>query len=135
MSLFILIVDDDADDLEFFREAMGEIDATAECATALNGEDALRFLNTTVIKKPDHIFLDLNMPRMNGKQFLKEIKKLPKFSDIPVTIYTTSKLSEDKVETKKLGAVHFISKPTKFIDLCNAISFVISKKWNQEFSN
>ena len=125
----ILIVDDDADDIELFCLAVGEIDDTIKCIHARTGEEALQLLRKNLLRKPDYIFLDLNMPRMNGKQCLGMIKKDPEFSEIPVIIYSTSKLPEDYKETKSLGAVHFLTKPSRHADLKKAISYVLEGKW------
>lgn len=125
----LLIIDDDADDIELFCLAVGEIDKTIKCISARTGDEALLLLRKNLLRKPDYIFLDLNMPRMNGKQCLGMIKKHPEFSDIPVIIYSTSKLPQDYDETKALGAVHFLTKPSKHDDLKKAISYVLEEKW------
>lgn len=121
----IFIIDDDLDDAEIFIEAMNVIDASIKCDLAKNGEDALRKLKNPEIKTPEIIFLDLNMPLMDGRQLLKELKKSPELSKIPVAIYTTSSSKSDMEETKKLGASHFITKPSEFNQLCSAISVVL----------
>ena len=123
----ILIVDDDADDVEIFCEAIAEIDPAIKCDSAENGEEALKLLRNAFYDQPDFIFLDLNMPRMNGKQCLAELKKDPQLKDIPVIVYTTSKLDEDFQETSRLGAMLFITKPTRLTKLVEAITFVLSK--------
>ena len=125
----ILIIDDDADEIYLFCHAVSEIDKTIQCVTARTGEEAFELLRKNLLRKPDYIFLDLNMPRMNGKQCLKLLKKDPEFSQIPVIIYSTSKLPEDYKETKASGAVHFLTKPNKLTDLEKAISYVLEEKW------
>jgi CheY-like chemotaxis protein len=129
--MLILIVDDDPDDIELFVEALGEVDDTIECTSSENGDEALKLLKSKNSRKPDFIFLDLNMPRLNGKQFLIELKRNSALSDIPVIILTTSKLKEDKEETKRLGAVHFITKPPIFADLIRSITRVLSHEWER----
>lgn len=131
MRKHILIVDDDEDDRDLFCKALTLVDQEAECLQAVSGLDALRLLKSGKIEKPDFIFLDLNMPRLSGKDCLKELKKDIYLSDIPVIIYTTSKLKDDKEETYKLGAVHFITKPSKLSELCHSISFVLTRDWHQ----
>ena len=64
------IVDDDVDDQELFMEAVNEVDKTITCISASNCEEALDSLKSGKVVLPDIIFLDLNMPRLNGKQFL-----------------------------------------------------------------
>jgi CheY-like chemotaxis protein len=124
----ILIVDDDADDRELFCEAVQDIDKAIQCITVSNGEAALKLLDKENGPLPDYIFLDLNMPRLNGKQCLALIKSAPPLQHIPIIIYTTSKLKEDITETKRLGASYFITKPSKLKDLKKAISMVLEGK-------
>lgn len=128
--MIVLIVDDDADDRELFCEAVQEIDETIQCITASNGEAALKLLDNEKKDRPlpDYIFLDLNMPRLNGKQCLALIKSSPELQHIPIIIYTTSKLKEDVTETKRLGASYFITKPSKQKDLKKIISLVLEGK-------
>jgi CheY-like chemotaxis protein len=125
------IVDDDIDDQDLFIEAVSEVDKSIECLSASDCEEALDLLKSRKIGKPDMIFLDLNMPRLNGKQCLAELKKEAHLADIPVIIYSTSAEKRDIEETSKLGAAHFLTKPNKFDELCKAISFVASKDWSQ----
>jgi CheY-like chemotaxis protein len=124
------IADDDQDDLELFIKALKEIDDTCLCITAFNGEDALRKLENDKNQHPDIIFLDLNMPKINGRQCLKEIKLNETLRHIPVIIYSTSAEKKDIDETTHLGAVFFMQKPNRFIELRNALSQIISHNWN-----
>lgn len=124
--LTFLIIDDDDDDREMFIEAVAEIDISINCKTSTSANDALQMLAKDQII-PDFIFLDLNMPRMSGKQCLSQLKKNEKLSAIPVVIYTTSKLAEDKEDTKKLGATHFITKPSSLLLLKKELEYVLSK--------
>ena len=128
------IVDDDVDDQELFIEAVNEVDKSIECISASNCEEALQILKSGEIALPDVIFLDLNMPRQNGKQCLAELKKTAHLSKIPVIIYTTSSEKRDIDETTRLGAAHFLTKPNKFDELCKALSFVLSKDWSKKVS-
>lgn len=121
----ILIIDDDDDDRALFVDAMREIDSTIQCISANDGHDALKLLKNEKTSLPDYIFLDLNMPRLNGKQCLTEIKRSSRLGHIPVIIYSTSGRKEDIEETKKLGARHFITKPTLFNEIIEAIHAVL----------
>jgi len=124
------IVDDDIDDQDLFIEAVNEVDGSIECFSASDCEQALDLLKNRKIGMPDMIFLDLNMPRLNGKQCLAELKKEAHLRDIPVIIYSTSSEKRDIEETSRLGAAHFLTKPNKFEELCKALSFVMSKDWS-----
>lgn len=121
----IMIVDDDPDDRAFFCEAVSEVDDSIECISVNGGEEAIQHLKNCSDCIPDYIFLDLNMPRMNGKQCLEQIKSNSSFSSIPVIIYTTTKSKEDIEETKYLGAVYFLTKPNTFSDLKEAIKNIL----------
>ena len=125
------IVDDDIDDQDLFIEAVNEVDDSIECMSASNCEEALDLLKNKKIGMPDMIFLDLNMPRLNGKQCLAELKKEAHLADIPVIIYSTSSEKRDIEETSRLGAAHFLTKPNKFEELCKAISYVVSRDWSK----
>ena len=82
-------IDDDPEDHEIFDLAIEKLDGEIMLMTAINGVEAINLL-LTGSPKPDNIFLDPNMPRMNGKQFLTAIKDHQHFSGIPVVIYSTS---------------------------------------------
>jgi CheY-like chemotaxis protein len=86
MPKHILIVDDDPDDIELFMEGVRMVDETIQCSHASNGHDALYKLRLNPDFRPDYIFIDLNMPRMNGKQLLAELKKFPELRTIPAII-------------------------------------------------
>jgi CheY-like chemotaxis protein len=120
-----LLVDDDADDLEIFSIAAAEIEAPIVCVTAVDGVDALHKLGNDENFIPDFIFLDLNMPRMNGKQTLVELKKIPRLANIPVIIYSTSARPLDVQETLQLGAFHFLTKPSSITKLTTELSALI----------
>jgi CheY-like chemotaxis protein len=123
----VLVVDDDEDDCELFCEAISSVDANVECTKAFSGKSAMNLLNTEY--KPEFIFMDLNMPMFDGKKCITEIGKIETLKEVPIGIYSTSKLNRDKEEMKDLGAVHFITKPTSFAELCEEISFVLDEKW------
>ncbi len=123
------IADDDSDDREIFIEALKGIDELCNCVTASDGQEALYKLTNWMLQLPDFIFLDLNMPRVNGRQCLIEIKKNNKLSQIPVIIYSTSAQKKDIDETIKLGAAFFLQKPNRFDELSRALANIISHKW------
>jgi CheY-like chemotaxis protein len=127
-SMSFLIVDDDADDRMLFIEAAAEIDKTIECKIAKNGEEALNLLRNVEYPLPDFIFLDIRMPRLNGKKCLFEIKNDERLKNIPVIIYTTSRAVEESKELRAMGAFHFISKPKNADEIFYLISFVIDEQ-------
>lgn len=125
-----MIVDDDVDDCEFFREAINDINPLSKCLTATNGEDALTKLRSLKPPLPDFIFLDLNMQRMDGKKCLAELKKDNHLKDIPVIILTTSSAQKDIDETKILGASYYVTKPSEYQKLRKEIAFVMTRNWS-----
>lgn len=122
----LMIVDDDSDDREFFCEALNDIDSSAKCLVAINGDEALKILRSEIEHLPDSIFLDLNMPRMDGRTCLAELKKDAKLRNIPVIIFSTSSHQKDIEETHELGAVYFLTKPSDFKKLQSEIVFVMA---------
>jgi CheY-like chemotaxis protein len=130
----ILIIDDDDDDRSLFLDALKEVNDTVKCLSASNGQDGLNILKNMKGVLPDLIFLDLNMPCLNGKQCLAEIKNNSDFAHIPVIIYSTTKRFEDVEETKKLGAAYFLTKPALFDGICNAIKMLLEVEWENKSS-
>ncbi|MEO7991182.1 MAG: response regulator [Chryseolinea sp.] len=122
----LMIVDDDSDDCVFFSKSVSEMDGNVQCVIAISGEDALMQLRKMNVL-PDFIFLDLNMPRMDGRQCLAELKKDFKLKDIPVIIFTTSSAQRDIDDTKKLGAAYFLTKPFDFHLLHLKIQFIMER--------
>jgi CheY-like chemotaxis protein len=125
----LLIIDDDVEDQEIFIEALHEVDPSVACDSVVSGEDAFHFLEINKSRLPELIFLDMNMPKLNGKQVLKEIKKTEAFARIPVIMYSTSFAPRDIEEISQLGAVYHLLKPSKFDDLCNSLKHLISVDW------
>ena len=123
--LSLLIIDDDIDDVQLITDAVSEVAPSVRCDSASGSEDALRKLRNGDDKIPDLIFLDLNMPGVNGKECLREIKRTEKLSNIPVIIYSTSSFQKDIDEAKYLGASYFLTKPSSFRELCKALSEII----------
>ena len=128
-----LLVDDDEDDLEIFEIALNDTGESYQCITAANGVDALQKLEKEEAFTPDFIFLDLNMPVMNGVECLREIKKNVRLRDIPVIIYSTSSYIKDIEEMKRLGAAHFFTKPSS-IDALSKILLALFQKESLPFS-
>lgn len=108
------LIDDDEDDREIFLSALNRVNPDYDCLTAVHGEDALRVLKEQSEFIPDFIFLDLNMPLMDGRACLKELKKLPKILNVPIVIFTTSSYQKDVEDTLELGASNYFVKPTSF---------------------
>ena len=124
-SKLILLVDDDLDDTELFLEAVEQVDSGLKCVTASDGIEAINVLKSASTL-PDLIFLDVNMPRMGGMEFLTKIKKLSHFKHIPVAMYSTAKTAEMESFAKSLGAAYYIMKPTTFDEIIFIITQVLN---------
>lgn len=121
----ILLVDDDRVDVMTTKRALKDINVTNPVYTAGNGEEALKLLRDGKTEKPGVILLDLNMPRMNGVEFLRVIKNDAYLKRIPVVVLTTSKEEEDKVESFSLGVAGYMIKPVdyiKFVEIIRTIN-------------
>lgn len=127
--MVVLNVDDDQEDREFFCDALREIDPTITCLIAGSGMEALVLLQSLSIL-PDYIFLDINMPMMDGKQCLKTLKSLDELRHIPVIMYSTSTDTREIKECYRLGAEDFLIKPHSYEKLVNDLSsiFAFSKR-------
>lgn len=122
MKKIILLVDDDVDDASIFCEALLLIDPNIVCYCATDGVEALEILQRE--EHPNIIFLDINMPRMNGWEFLRRMKCIDDLKEIPVLVYSTSTLDNDINTALDLGALCFFAKPNKFSDLKNILEVV-----------
>mgnify|MGYP003575372059 CR=1 FL=1 len=125
----LLLIDDDQDDHEFFLEAINEIDSSITCTAFFDGEQALGKLKENQNELPDLIILDTNMPKLTGKQILAEIKNIPNLKEVPVVMYSTFFSERDNVELTKLGAMHYLSKPSKFDEFRSSLQELLSRKW------
>ena len=123
--MVIFYADDDREDCELFREALAHIDTAITCITAKDGREALNYLDHCE-QLPDYIFLDINMPLVDGKQCLVEIKKSGKLKEIPVVMYSTTSDTNEIKEYYKLGAHDFLIKPNNFVTLCESLDSIFS---------
>jgi CheY-like chemotaxis protein len=128
----ILYADDDADDREFFQDALDEAKTNAELTTVEDGEKLMNHLAQCNGQHPDIIFLDINMPRKDGKRCLKEIRGNNKLKQIPVIMFSTSAYVEDIEETFANGANLYVSKPVFFADEVKILKKIFSLDWQEE---
>jgi CheY-like chemotaxis protein len=129
----ILLIDDDEDDQFIFTNALMEITSAYKCSIANNGLDALSRLNSDS-SLPDLIFLDLNMPVMNGIELFLILKADHRFSDIPAVIYTTSDNPDEKMQMKELGVRAFLTKTANFKKLKTELARILEENKNISFS-
>ena len=121
----VFYADDDVEDCDLFTEALQQIDSEVKCITAKDGKEALDFLKLTY-DLPDYIFLDINMPRIDGKACLREIKKDPRLTQIPVIMYSTTSDTNEIQQYYKLGAHDFLIKPANFHILCECLESIFN---------
>jgi CheY-like chemotaxis protein len=125
----ILLIDDDRDDQEFFADAMNEFSSPAPWLIADNGQHAFDLL-AEPMNKPRLIFLDLNMPVMDGFQFLKLIKAHATLHEIPIVVLTTS--FNDCERCYQMGAALYIPKPTSLKIYTKIIADLLSRDVEKE---
>jgi CheY-like chemotaxis protein len=118
----ILLADDDPDDAEMFADVLSELDSSVRFCHVKDGLAVFEFLKSSADQKPDAIFLDINMPEMNGWQCLSSLKNDPLTRDIPVLMYSTSSHQRDKQTAKEFGASAFITKPSDYSTLRQILS-------------
>jgi CheY-like chemotaxis protein len=131
----ILMADDDPDDVELTRDALEEARVVNKFESVADGEELMDFLlrrgryaDRAGDPLPGIILLDLNMPKMDGREALREIKCHPELKRIPVVVLTTSKAQEDIYRTYDLGVNSFVSKPVSFDQLVDVMR-TLSAYW------
>jgi len=122
----ILLVEDDRIDVMMFKRAVEELNITSPLVQANNGEEALQYLRDESNEKPGIILLDLNMPKMNGIEFLKVVKADDILKTIPVVVLTTSQEEEDVIESFKLSIAGYMVKPHNYKKLMKTIASIES---------
>jgi len=134
-SIVILMADDDADDRLLAKDALAECRLANELHFVENGEELLdylhrrrKFVNLAQSPRPGLILLDLNMPKKDGREALKEIKDDPRLRTIPVVVLTTSRADTDISRIYELGANSFITKPVSFDSLVEVMK-ILGRYW------
>jgi CheY-like chemotaxis protein len=120
----ILYVDDDRDDQEIFKQALLIVAPDVTFLQAMDANQAFDVLRT-MESPPDYLFLDLNMPGKDGKQFLIEMKMNQSYKKIPVIVYTTSSNIDDMQEVRRLGAIDFITKRDTLYEICQTLRIIL----------
>jgi CheY-like chemotaxis protein len=130
-SIVILIADDDEEDRMLIKDALSENKVANDIFFVEDGEQLMEYLKSVDKEHypiPGLILLDLNMPKKDGREALKEIKTDPELKHIPVVVLTTSKAEEDILKTYDLGVSSFITKPVTFSSLVEIMK-TLSKYW------
>jgi len=128
--IHILLVDDDEDDILITKRAFERYEPKNTLYVVRDGDEALDFIyhrgdyKDKSIPAPRLIFLDINMPKMNGLEVLRRLKNDPEKRRIPVVILTTSRREQDKIESYNLGVNSYIVKPVDFTKFMEAVSTI-----------
>ena len=132
----MLLAEDDEDDRMFFRQALEISDILSELAEVTDGRQVIDFLlDQQNSFTPDIIFLDINMPVMDGKSCLREIRQQEKFAGIPVIILSTSVRLKDIEDTYRNGANRYISKMLFYSDSIKWMTLLFEADWRQRLIN
>src|SRR5688500_8329023 len=124
-SVKILLADDDVIDRELFLEGLNGVDVPYTVDQVSNGQEVLNYLETCKNQFPDFIFLDLNMPIMDGREVLTQLKTSEKYKSIPIFILSTSSAHHDVVASYKAGANLFLVKPSEFDLLTSTLQNIV----------
>lgn len=120
----VLLIEDDSIDAMTVKRAFKDLNIANPLIIAFNGEEALKYLKNQENKKPCIMLLDLNMPRMNGFEFMQAVKSDDKLKEIPIVVLTTSKENRDKIESFKLSVAGYMLKRIdykEFVELIRSI--------------
>lgn len=124
----ILLVEDDPGDVRLTREALAESKLRNELHVVGDGEEAMEFLRRTGrhvdAPRPDVVLLDLNLPRLSGREVLELVKSDPELKSIPVTVLTTSQAEEDIVRSYDLNANAYVTKPVDLAQFMRVVHAV-----------
>jgi CheY-like chemotaxis protein len=120
-SMVVLVADDDEDDRALTRDALLQVDSRSDVRFVQDGQELLDYLRGYAADEADVVLLDLNMPRMNGKEALSEIRGDDALRALPVVVFTTSRADQDIRDCYRRGANSFISKPNSFAGLVDAM--------------
>ena len=120
----ILLVEDDRVDTMTTQRAFKELEIPNQLTITGNGEEALEYLKDENTEKPCLVLLDLNMPRMNGIEFLEIIKRDDNLKKIPVIVLTTSNEEKDKIESFSLGVAGYMVKPIDYQQFVEVIKTI-----------
>ena len=124
----ILLVEDNPGDVRLTKEALKDAKVRNNLHVAMDGVEALAFLRKegrySAAARPDLILLDLNLPRKNGREVLEEVKKDPALQHIPIVILTTSQAEQDVLESYRLRANAYVTKPVDLEQFLKVVSSI-----------
>jgi DNA-binding response OmpR family regulator len=126
----VLLIEDNAGDVILVQEALKEIPLAVHLAVARDGEEAMRYLQQepppAETSPVDLIILDINLPKKDGFEVLKDIKSIPALKNLPVVVFTTSRSDKDILKTYGMGATCMLTKPLGFYEFIESIKSILS---------
>jgi len=125
----VYLSDDDADDRDFFSEALFELSKNHKLTISTDGAELIAQLEKPPVPLPDIIFLDINMPKKDGMQSLHEIRKNRMLGNVPVVMYSTTANPDYIEKAHNLGANFYFVKPSDYNSLKKRIASVLSIDW------
>jgi len=125
--MLVFLVDDDYEDHEIFEMAFSKVVSSHTLVTAENGIEAIEKFKNDRAFVPDIIFLDVNMPRMNGKDCIRELRKIPAMLTTPMILYSTHDGQKEFGEAKEAGATDFMTKPSSIQAYSKALKDIVDK--------
>lgn len=120
-----LLIDDDTFNQEVFSRALNDISPDTVCVTASTAIEGLRLITKENIV-PSYIFVELDLPEMNGIEFLKTIKSIARLKEIPVIVHSTSPQPHKIIELKEAGALAIYFRPYEYYGVCNMLTLYFS---------
>jgi CheY-like chemotaxis protein len=125
----IFLADDDSDDVTFFSEAINEICSACNLTVFCNGYELVKLIKEGNASTPDIIFLDVNMPKINGLEALAFIRTIEAYEAVPVIIYSTSASFNHITLARDTGANHYFIKPSDYVSLREQIKKLLDTDW------
>lgn len=123
----ILMIDDDPDDRSIFHDALKSLNIDVQYITAEDGQEALDMISKPDFLPPDMIFVDLYMPKLNGYDFVIEMRKMAWYKHIPTYIYTSNNSAHERVNCLTAGATGYVVKQFRDADLAKELQNIIPR--------
>jgi len=117
----VLIIDDDAEDTEMFRDALKDVAPHVSCTVANDSSSGLAFIHQTIDAPPQFIFLDANLSLVDGRECLQELRKIHHLKDTRIIMYSGYISPEQEEEFKNLGADEYVKKPNTYDHLLKVL--------------
>jgi len=123
----IVLIDDDTDDLDAMKEAIDQVDSTLLCISFSHAEEALRLLGKELVVLPDFIFIDVNMPKISGKECLTTLRRTAELTNTPIIMHSTSLPIDMAKSYLAIGASYTFQKPYAFNDYLRILEEIFYK--------